>query len=93
MSVVNLREKAGQVGIEGSGPPEDFGVAHPAQTFVALRAIRGHTQKVSALPPENVAPQLVHHLVSGAELNGEGRVGVEDDAFDRILRRSSRIAA
>ncbi len=31
--------------------------------------------------------------VSGVKLHGEGRSGMEDDAFDRIARRSSRISS
>src|SRR6185437_5002916 len=84
--------KSRQVGIKGRGPPEDFGVAHPAQTLVALRTIGGHAQKISTLSPEDVAPQLIHNRVCSAELHGERRRRVEHYAFDRVLRGRSRVA-
>src|SRR6185295_11303126 len=84
--------EGGKVGVEGRRPPKDFGVPHPAQTLVALRAIGGHAQKISTLSPEDVAPQLIHNRVCSAELNGERRRGVEHYAFDRVPRGRSRVA-
>src|SRR6476646_8772654 len=84
--------KSRQVGIKGRGAPEDFGVAHPTQTLVALRTIGGHAQKISTRSPEYIAPQLVHDGISRAELNGERRRGVEHYAFNCVLRGLSRVA-
>src|SRR5262249_9798912 len=87
-----LVREGGEVGIERRRAPEDFGIAHPAQALVALRAIGGHAQKVSALAPKDIAPQLVHGFVGGLELNRERRAGIEHDTFNRISRWRSRIA-
>ena len=65
-----------QVHVVRRGPPEDLRVRGPAQTLVALRAIRGHTDEVGALSPEDVAPQLIDHRAAGLQLHRDGRVGV-----------------
>ncbi len=81
-----------QVRIEGSGPPEDLRISHPAQALVALRAIGRHTQKIAALSPQNIAPQLVHRRVGRLELDRKRRGGIEDDALDGVSRRRPRIS-
>src|SRR4029077_7313910 len=54
--------------------------------------IGGHAQKVAALSPENVAPQLVHDPASCTELNGERRRCIKHDALDGIRSGGSRVA-
>ena len=54
-----LAGECGEVHVVGSGAPENFGVAHPTQALVALRAVSRDADEVAALAPENVAPKLI----------------------------------
>src|SRR4051794_38540176 len=44
--------KCSDIGIVRAGTPEKLRIAHPTKTLVALRAVRGDTDKVTALPPD-----------------------------------------
>ena len=82
-----LAREGRQIHVVRGGAPEDFGVAHPAEALVALRAVGGNADKVGALPPLNVLPQLVDHRAAGRELCREGRIGVEDHGRHSFLWR------
>ena len=61
-------EERGHVGVRRGGADKDLGVAHPAQPFVALRAIGGHAEVVAALAPLDVGLKLIDPRVGAGEL-------------------------
>ena len=77
MSPANFFENCDEVHVVGGGAPEDLRVRSPAEALVALRAVGGHADKVGALAPEDVAPELVDHGAAGVQVDGERRVGVK----------------
>jgi len=50
MSVVNLCEKAARLALKEAVRQKNFGIAHPAQTFVALRQSVGTLRKLPRWP-------------------------------------------
>ncbi len=61
---------------------EDLCVGSPAHALVALRTVGGHADEVGALSPHDVAVELVHIFVAGAQrglfIDGTGH-GLADD--------------
>ncbi len=82
-----LPRECRQVHVVTRRAPEYLRIRHPSQSLVALRAVCGHTDKIRPLPPQNIAPQLVDHLVAGFELCREGRVRVDDFRLHRVQAR------
>ena len=70
--------------VECRGIPEDIGVAHPAEPFVALRAIRGNADEVGALAPQGIAPQLTDDRIADPQMPGFRQIVMDDDARDVI---------
>src|SRR6267378_666009 len=66
-----------QIHVVGSGAPENLRIGRPPQSLIALRAVRGHSDEVRTLAPQNIAPQLVDHLVASLERRGEWSIGVK----------------
>src|SRR6267142_3456816 len=66
-----------QIHVVGSGAPENLRIGRPPQALIALRAVRGHSDEVRTLAPQNIAPQLVDHTVAGLERRGEWSIGVK----------------
>ena len=75
-----LGEEGGHVGVHRRRADEDLGVAHPAQTLVALRTIGGNADVVSALAPDDVRLELVDAGIGAGEFAGTGHIGAEHDA-------------
>ena len=75
-----LGEEGGHVGVHRRRADEDLGVAHPAQPLVALRAIGGNAEVVSALPPADVRLKLVDAGIGTGEFARPRHIGAEHDA-------------
>ena len=85
--------KSFDVEIEASGAPEDTGIAHPAQAFIALRAVGRDAEEIPALPPQADRPQAVDQFAGGRQPSGWlPAQAVDDFAGDRLSCRNSRIA-
>ena len=78
-----LAGEAGDVEVVGAGAPEDAGVAHPAETLVALGAVGGDGEEVAALAPDAELAHLVEEIAGALEADGGGGgEAVVDEAFD-----------
>ena len=77
-----LREEAGDVHVERGSPREHLGISRPAETLVALRAVRRHVEKIAALTPDDVPLQLVEQRVRGYETPRLREIGRDRDARD-----------
>src|SRR5262249_26550232 len=86
-----LRHERRYIAIECRRRREDLGVAHPAKSLVALRAVGWNTQIVSAHTPIDIVLELIHHLVRTFERAGCIKGGADDDTFDRAFIRLARI--
>ena len=75
-------EAQGVVEVAGGGA-EDLDVAGPAEPLVALRAVRGQRQEVSAHAPQGVLVQAVQQRVGAFEPAGPAHVIVNHDGGDR----------
>ena len=60
-------EEGGDIGVVTGGADINLRVTHPAEPFVALRAVGGQFNEIGALRPANVAKELVHDLVGAGE--------------------------
>src|SRR5271166_4372537 len=47
------------IGVVGACTPENLRVAHPTQTFIALRAIGGDAQEIAPLAPQSHLPHPI----------------------------------
>src|SRR4029077_4392797 len=61
--------KRSHVEVIASSSPENCRIAHPAQTFIALRTIRGDAQKITSLPPQANRPHLIHQRTRRRQLS------------------------
>src|SRR5208283_5488075 len=76
----------GRIVIEGSGAGKDLGVSRPTQALIALRAIRGHVEEISFLPPDDVVMKLVQHLTGSFKSTG-GLHGRMDNHAREVIER------
>jgi hypothetical protein len=76
--------------IVSGGRHEEFRVAGPTQTFIALRAVGRDFKIVAPLAPDDVAEELVHQRAGTGEGAGPGHIGMHDDARHRVQRGGRR---
>ena len=83
------------VEVVGSGAPEGSGVAHPAEAFVALRAVGGDGDEVASLAPGSELIHLVERLAGAGESDGGGlgKAVVDEAVEGREGGRSGGLAA
>src|SRR5205085_4277555 len=66
---------------------KDLNIAHPAQPFVALRAVGRDALHIAALRPEDVLPELVERWVRTFKAAGFRHRRMKDAACERIRSR------
>ena len=60
-------EEGIHIGVEDRGGGESLRITRPAEAFVALRAVGGDIEEISAQAPDDVALELVEHFVGRGE--------------------------
>ena len=79
-----LREEGGDVHVAAGGAEKHLGVAHPAESLVALGTVGGDGEEVVLLRPEAVEPEAVDAGVGAFESAGVERCGADDAAGEII---------
>ena len=79
-----LPEERCDVHVVGRGAREELRVRGPSHALVALRAIRGHGQKVAALSPDDVGMQLIEQCTRAFETRCLRQLIVNDLANDGV---------
>src|SRR6516164_11469387 len=80
-----LGVKGGGVVIERGRARKDLSIAGPAETFIALRAVCRHIEKISFLAPDDVVLQLVEKRIRSLEQARPGDGRMHDNAR-KVLR-------
>ena len=77
--------KCSDVEVVTSSTPENAGISHPAQTFVALWTVSGDAQEIAALPPNANRPHLVDQVAGSFQLrDGIAAYAADDFSSDRV---------
>ena len=79
-----LREEAGDVHVVAGGADKDLRVAGPSEAFVALRAISGHAQEISALTPDDVLVKAIQIGIGTFERSGWRVGGADHDGMEIV---------
>jgi len=87
-----LAVKGRHVGVVSRRCDINLRVSRPAESLIALRAIRRQIEEIGALRPDDILKQPVHHGIGAFERAGQRGIRLEHNAGDRLEARLARVA-